>query len=225
VYTVSYDLVPYWSIVAKGVKEFLDYFFAAGNTFDPRWLPPRQGRTRVLYLHGGLHLVRRWDGAAAKIINDGRNLLEQFGGPGQAEPLFVSEGTAGDKREAIRRSDYLSFAYEQLSTDAGPFVVYGVGLGAQDAHIASALDRSEVKIAIGLHGADDASLKTAAAGYLQALPHTSPVFFRSSTHPLGDPGLKATEPGEPADVNAQELDTEYDELAKELFGDDWPIPG
>jgi hypothetical protein len=141
VYSTNYDLLPYWEMTALGVGNFIDYFFASANkdSFDPIWLPDPGDRTRVFFPHGALHLVQRWNGVASKLKNHGRQLLEQFGTEPQSEPLFVSEGTADDKRAAIRGSDYLSFAYNELARDQGPFVLFGVGLGPQDTHIAEAL--------------------------------------------------------------------------------------
>jgi hypothetical protein len=222
VYTISYDLIAYWSMVASGITQFIDYFFAPGHSFDARWLPSAQGRTRMFFVHGALHLVRRWSGVVAKLTNDGRNLLDQFGEEPQAEPLFVSEGSADEKRAAIASSEYLAYAYEQLANDPGPFVLFGVGLAEQDKHIASALNRHGVWIAVGLHGDDPAALLADAARYVHMLHRANVVFFRSSTHPLGDPALHAVEGDAPVDIDEDAMDEEYDDLYDELFGDEWP---
>jgi hypothetical protein len=222
VYSMNYDLLPYWGMTASGVGNFVDYFFASAgrDSFDAIWLPDPAGRTRVFFPHGALHLVRRWSGVASKLKNHGRQLLEQFGAEPQSTPLFVSEGTADDKRKAIRRSDYLSFAYKELAHDQGPFVLFGVGLGPQDEHIAEAINRSGVMIAVGLHGEDPHDLEVKAAGYVPQLDRATLVFYKSSTHPLGDPGLRAGTPEE-IETDEDEIEADYEHMYEELFGEDW----
>jgi hypothetical protein len=49
-----------------------------------------------------------------------------------------SEGTTGDKPRAIRRSDYVSFAFCHLARDRGDMVIFGFSFGAHDSPDASA---------------------------------------------------------------------------------------
>lgn len=116
--------------------------------------------------------------------------------------------------------DYLSFAYNELAHDQGPFVLFGVGLGPQDEHIAEAINRSGVMIAIGLHGEDPHDLEVKAAGYVPQLDRATLVFYRSSTHPLGDPGLRAEEPEE-IETDEDQIEADYENMYEELFGEDW----
>src|SRR5690606_2616734 len=98
--------------------------------------------TKVLYLHGGLHLYHLPYGATFKrSATIQANLLDLFGTPYKngAVPLFISEGTSEDKLRSIYGSDYLSFAFAQFARYRGPTVVFGHGLGDSDAHLVNAM--------------------------------------------------------------------------------------
>ena len=92
----------------------LDYFWGEGQEFDVTDTETSGTATKVLYLHGGLHLYRLPSGATIKRKAEaGLSLLDLFGVPFTegAIPLFITEGTSQDKLASIHRSDYLSFAY------------------------------------------------------------------------------------------------------------------
>lgn len=144
VYSTNYDLLVYWAIMSGTPKEFPDYFWGANNSFDSGkteiWV---KHPTRVLYLHGAVHLYRDTFSITFKAkAEESWNLLEQFAGRQQRDvvPLFISEGTSENKLEAIRRSDYLSFAYEQFSRHEGPLVVFGHSLGESDQHLVAVMN-------------------------------------------------------------------------------------
>src|SRR5262249_40577295 len=121
VYTTNYDLLLYWSIMDES-KIFKDFFWGKWATapdeahFDltdtDLW---DEKCTKILFLHGALHLYRSKASTFKKIGGDRGSLLEQFDVRGDAIPLFISEGTSKDKLSAIKRDDYLSFAYERFS--------------------------------------------------------------------------------------------------------------
>ncbi|MGS8556542.1 DUF4917 family protein, partial [Salmonella enterica subsp. enterica serovar Soahanina] len=82
----------------------------------------------ILYLHGGLHLVRNLDGTARKLPTTDSTLLSSFAINNTIKtlddvPLFVSEGKVEEKLKTIRSSDYLSFCYEQLLGHEGALCI------------------------------------------------------------------------------------------------------
>lgn len=185
VYTSNYDLTAYWAHMTVA-NWFVDYFWGQpGNSFDPARTEVVPGRTRLLFLHGGLHLIRR-AGIEYKRVHAGANLLAQFGVDPTAEPLFISEGSSAQKLKAIHRSAYLAFAYQELLADPGPFVVLGHGLGPEDAHLAAALNRPGLQVAIGLRvNKPPAALAQRVADYDHALHLAQRRYFDVETHPLG----------------------------------------
>lgn len=192
VYSTNYDLLAYWAIMAQPAS-FKDYFWA-GPEFDISNTEVWGKCTKMHYLHGGLHLYRRPDGQTLKrpALED-ENLLDLFGQPfHNAVPLFVSEGTASQKRVSIYRSEYLSFAFSQFSQDAGPMVVFGHSLSANDDHIVKALQAHGSRaLAVSLlPGPDTVKRK---AEIVARLPKADILFFDATTHPLGSADLSIEE--------------------------------
>lgn len=187
VFTSSYDLLLYWSLMRR--PDDLGDFFWRG-CFDINDTEMHFDRRPVYYVHGALHLIRRADGRTCKLIRHDRNLLAQFLEDPDAEPLFVSEGTADDKLEAIRRSEYLTFAYDRLTRIEGKVVVFGHGLGQEDAHIAAAIRDPGLRIAVGIRAQTTEEFMARAGHYTNVLAGTQLTFFDATTHPLGDPALR-----------------------------------
>jgi hypothetical protein len=207
-YTTNYDLLPYWAIMeTKDEYKCKDFFWGADQSFDSsdahEW---NNGGTRVLYLHGALHLYHDLRGNTKKKVfqADGADLLTQFDVAGEWIPLFVSEGVSKDKLRSIRRNDYLSFAYWKFTFHRGPLVVFGSRLTKEhDQHILDAMkqwrqyDNSRLgrnspprKIAISIFPAIGSAEIIATKNRLQSeLTDCEVYFFDSTTHPLGDPGL------------------------------------
>jgi hypothetical protein len=112
VYSTNYDLLVYWAIMQDSTG-FVDYFF--GSLFDASnteiWSATN---TRVLFLHGALHLSRTIEGTLKRASGSGGNILNTFGDPIPGDlnaiPLFISEGSSQNKLASIRSNDYLSFA-------------------------------------------------------------------------------------------------------------------
>ncbi len=148
----------------------------------------------MYYLHGAIHLWQDADGQNGKWrYADGGNLLNlasQYGASSSRRPLFVSEGTWEAKRQAIRRSAYLSHCFEVLEEDHGDTVVLGHSLSGWDEHIASALaqgPRRHFAASIYPHQSDEDIVQTKARVTAALKRHQ--VYFDSETHPLGDPAL------------------------------------
>jgi len=209
VYTTNYDLVYYWSMMSLEDR-FKDYLWFGG--FDPTNTVVWGEATKVLYLHGALHLYRDGEGRTKKRgrETDRGSILRQIEDDREAVPLFISEGTSADKMASIRRNEYLWFAYEKLVKHPGKLVIFGHSMTPEfDQHILDALDRGEKRnywidirkkqthasrrVAISMRPAESRRIIHEKARLLQALPNLDLVFFDAASHPLGDPWLKVDE--------------------------------
>lgn len=204
IYSTNYDLLLYWAVMALDTAwPFKDYFWGACDVTGP-WVCFHSDDTdasdeasKVLYLHGALHLCELpWE-ETAKLVAQDKNLLDQFSVPERDEeypfvPLIVTEGSWQDKMAAIRRSDYLSFAFECFSAYQGPLVIFGHSLGDEDYHIVQALRQGDDQrpLAISIRAADESRIVERKLGFMQKLPHANIRFFDSATHPLGATGLR-----------------------------------
>jgi hypothetical protein len=174
-----------------GGDGFKDYFW--GQEFDVRDTDVWGNATRVLYLHGALHLyLSSADRTGKKIAEPFGGLLDTFGvTPPDSIPLFVSEGTADDKLDSIRRNDYLSFALLEFSRHSGPLAVFGQSLGSADQHLIDAMRKwHEPRIAVSMLQAEPEEILRKKAGYVAALPEAELLFFNAATHPLGVSALR-----------------------------------
>lgn len=197
VFTTNYDLIAYWAIMSAGQgARFLDYFLYGHfhEAHDWSWA---DDRTKILYLHGGIHLYRRLEGGTFKRAASSENLLKLFARKPLigAVPLFISEGSHRDKVRAIHRNDYLSFALEQLARYRGRLVIFGSSLGTTDRHLAEAINTiPERKIAVGLRREGAVRVIRMKAHFRHEFAKAELSFFDSATHPLGDPALKIPAP-------------------------------
>ncbi len=174
-----------------------DYFWAPNHTFDFTDTGLMPGRSGLLYLHGGVHMWQNtMTGTTGKWTNQGTGSLlsvlnRNFRRSPNRQPLIVSEGTSAQKLHVIRRSDYLSFARQQLNDDASDTVIFGASFSDQDQHIVAALrSGGRRRIAISVYPGTQVQNTETMARYKATLPDQDLVFFDSRTHPLGDPALK-----------------------------------
>jgi hypothetical protein len=148
IYSTNYDLLLYWSMMTDK-NQFKDFIWASDvdgvkNYFDATdtdlW-DIEKPVTKVLYVHGALHLYKQQDGRTfKKLAGEGGDLLELFDVQGDAIPLFISEGTSKDKLSAITRNDYLSFAYQRFAKHRGSLVIFGHSLTPEfDQHLLDAM--------------------------------------------------------------------------------------
>ena len=195
VYSTNYDLLIYWSVM-QDPTGFRDYFFS-GTVFDVGNTEVWSKSTKILFLHGGLHLYRTRLGQTLKRTAGAfGNLLEDFATPitgyEGAVPLFISEGNSTEKLRSIYTSDYLSFAYGELSRHSGPLVIFGQSLDSQfDRHLTVAIRGTTPKVlGIGIYPpADGTSVADLKASWAAKFSKDELLFFDSTTHPLGDPAL------------------------------------
>jgi hypothetical protein len=218
VYSTNYDLLLYWSMM-NDRDRFKDFVWGRDgdnrrNLFDisdtDLW-DESKPFTKVLFLHGALHLYKNAEGRTfKKLSGEDGNLLDLFDVQGDAIPLFISEGRSRDKLSAITRNDYLSFAYERFSKHRGSLVVFGHSLTPEfDQHLLDAIRKwkrydqqrmsfqtvpSRRVVAISVRAANDAHAVIDLKSRLtKALSDYEVRFFDSRTHPLGRDGLRITD--------------------------------
>ncbi|MCF4998909.1 DUF4917 family protein [Pseudomonas syringae] len=194
VFTTNYDLLNYWAIQQRS-EVIDDLFNSADASFD--LAASGTEKTRLLYLHGGLHLVRNQDGTARKLTSTEGTLLGSFAINNTIKtlddvPLFVNEGPSAEKLKTIRSSDYLSFCYDQLLGHAESLCIFGHALGEQDAHIVRALQLAKPKaVAISIYPRSAAFIQHQKRHYAKVFEGTGAElrFFDSKSHALGSPKL------------------------------------
>jgi hypothetical protein len=189
VYSTNYDLLAYWAAM-HGQGQF-DDLFGEDATFNLHDTKP--SATRLLYLHGGMHLVKNFDGSARKLLSSESTLLGSFAVNALDDvPLFVCEGSSEEKLKVIRGSDYLSFCNIQLARHEGALCVFGHALGKQDRHIVDAVREARpASIAISILPRSESFIQHQKRHY-SALFEDLGVelkFFDAKTHPLGDAGF------------------------------------
>lgn len=206
VYSTNYDLLAYWAIMHEGAApaDFKDFFWSGADQheFDAANTDVSGNATLVYYLHGGIHLRTSTSGGTHKRVHDGASLLDDFeiAFDDPQLPLLVSEGTAADKLAAIRRSDYLSFAYAAFAEHRGGLVIFGQSLGDADKHLIDVINGwqkpwREPLLAISVRREGPAgAVRQRKLALAALLPYADIVFFDPATHPLGDPALGTDAP-------------------------------
>jgi len=187
VYSTNYDLLLYWAIMSVNAAGFTDFFFDGEFDLSNTEIWDRD-RTRILHLHGALHLYRIGSRTVKRRRDYSRNLLELFGDPyGEgAIPLFVSEGSSEEKLATITTSDYLGFAFNSFATHEGPLVVFGHSLSDYDDHILKAMSRWEGRgLAVGLLPDTEERIILQKARLMEKLSNALLTFYDATTHPLG----------------------------------------
>ena len=189
VYSSNYDLLAYWAVMHA--PEHFDDLFNEEATFNMH--AAQASGTRVLYLHGGMHLVKNLDGTVRKLQSSESTLLGSFAINALDDvPLFISEGRSAEKLKIIRTSDYLSFCHGQLAQHRDALCIFGHALGKQDAHIVAAIRQAQPKrLAISILPRSPAFIESQKRRYreLFADVQTELTFFSSKSHPLGNPEL------------------------------------
>lgn len=198
VFSTNYDLLVYWAAMREPAW-IRDYFFNVDlifDRFDVSVAP--EDATRVLFIHGGLHLWRLPDGRTLKRRREEtENLLDLVSQPPSqhkgATPLIITEGAAGDKLAAIYRSDYLAFAFEKLQAATGPLAIFGMSLQDSDEHLVSALQEAgarDLAVSMRATGATADSVEARSKAIEALFPKATVTLFAAETHPLGNPALR-----------------------------------
>ena len=188
-YSTNYDLLAYWAVMHDPLP--FDDMFDEDSGFTPR--PATAEKTRLLYLHGGMHLVKNIDGTTRKLPSSGSTLLGSFAINALDDvPTFINEGRSEEKLKIIRHSEYLSYCHGQLAAHQGALCIFGQALGAQDQHIVAAIRQARPNVlAISIYPRSAAFIQHQKKHYrdLFAGMETGLLFFDAKTHPLGNPDL------------------------------------
>ncbi len=197
VYTSNYDLLLPWA-VSQAPEGFATLFDEQGF-FDVR-RTASEG-TRVVHLHGGLHLLKLPDGTTRQRSAECAELLDGFAVniPGEV-PLFVNESRSEEKLRAIRASDYLSWGLGQLAGEREGLCLFGQHLDASDQHLLEAIRQARpAHLSIAIRPLSEASIINQKQHFMQRfadLPGTPVHFFDAASHPLGNPALAVAVPAE-----------------------------
>lgn len=191
VLSLNYDLLVYWTMThgfnVDDQHSFKDCFL--DSVFDDDWQRfrrPYRERTNTLvfYPHGSLALCRDLVDIESKIHVRGETLLETIldtWANGQHVPLFVSEGTSGQKLAAIQNSYYLSTVYREVIPSLNDsLTIFGWGMGEQEAHLLQRLAKANIpRVACSVYGGNQRACETAFRTLREHLGDIEVVFFDS----------------------------------------------
>lgn len=201
VFSTSYDLLVYYAAACKDFLGFVDYFWNDHGAFDESTIKLNDAslRTRLLFLHGALHLVVLSDGRTCKRKSSFRNLLEKFemphAGDRLARPLLVTEGQSTQKAREIANNVYLSFALRKLREFEDPLVVFGHQLAEQDDHLLEAMNEHPSRpLAISMVDHGKRANRRRQHQIRSRLEDCEAYFYDAATHPLGSPKLCIAKP-------------------------------
>lgn len=163
IYTLNYDLLLYWTIIkfneSKKIDIFKDGFGLSKNdyhTISYKNKADNNGQN-LYYLHGALHLFDNKTDFLKIKYNETRSLTEQILEKLQQNiyPIFISEGTAENKKNKIIHNAYLNSAYKSLQTIGSKdssLILFGTILKSNDEHILNAILDNNIKdIYIGIN--------------------------------------------------------------------------
>jgi Domain of unknown function (DUF4917) len=201
VFSTSYDLLAYYAAACEDFRGFIDYFWNEHGSFDESTITLNDAstRTRLLFLHGAVHLVVLGDGRTCKRKSSMFGLLEKFdmphAGDQLARPLLVTEGQSAQKAREIAKNVYLSFALRKLREYGDPLVVFGHRLGEQDQHLIDAINEHPSRpLAIGLVDRGRRTNRRRQHEIRSRLEDCEVYFYDAATHPLGSGKLKVESP-------------------------------
>lgn len=186
VYTSNYDLVLPWAM--QHAPQGFAALFDEQGFFDLR--RTRSEGTRVMHLHGGLHLLKLPDGSTRQRSAECAELLDGFAVniPGEV-PLFVNEERSDEKLRAIRNSDYLGWCLTQLAQESQGLCLFGQHLDSTDQHLLEAIRQARpAHLSIAIRPLSEASVINQKQHFMDRfgdLPGTEVYFFDASTHPMG----------------------------------------
>ncbi|WAB99085.1 DUF4917 family protein [Pseudomonas putida] len=190
VYTSNYDLILPWAV--QHAPEGFATLFDEQGFFDVR--RTRSEGTRVLHVHGGLHLLKLPDGTTRQRSAESAELLDGFAVniPGEV-PLFVNEDRSDEKLRAIRNSDYLGWCLGQLAQESQGLCLFGQHLDSSDQHLLDAIRQARPRhLAIAIRPLSEASVINQKQHFVERfgdLAGTALHFFDAGTHPLGAAAL------------------------------------
>lgn len=162
IFTLNYDLLLYWALMQDEIEPEVacdDGFRKPEDNYEApyvTWEPDNTYNQNVYYLHGALHLFDAgfelqkytWVNTGMALIDQIRSALED-----NRFPVFVAEGTSGEKFTRIRHSDFLAKAYRSFLPIGGALFVYGHSLAENDDHILKCIARGKTThLFVSLYG-------------------------------------------------------------------------
>ncbi|BBH47818.1 DUF4917 family protein [Pseudomonas sp. KU43P] len=195
IYTSNYDLILPWAM--QHAAQGFAHLFDEQGFFDVR--RTRTEGTRVMHLHGGLHLLKLPDGSTRQRSADSAELLDGFAVniPGEV-PLFVNEDRSEEKLRAIRSSDYLGWCLGQLAQESQGLCLFGQHLDKSDQHLLEAIRQARpAHLSIAIRPLGEASVLNQKRHFVERfadLKATELHFFDASSHPLGQAELAVEVP-------------------------------
>ena len=166
IFTLNYDVLLYWALMQDEVDKLGlapdDGFRHPEDDYDQPYVSWQQAHTAtVSYLHGALHLFDyrqeiikyTWSKTEIPIIEQIRSALND-----DKFPLFVAEGTSGQKRDRILHNAYLHKALRSFegccNTKKASVTIYGHSLAENDAHVLRCIVKGKcANLYVSLHGA------------------------------------------------------------------------
>jgi hypothetical protein len=125
----GYDLRIYWSLMLldEDARDLFHDFFlkdkkSEENPIFNKTFAHKKDRLRIFYIHGALHLYSQGEEIRKIKYNKAikENILDKFDKlcqePG-IKPLCIVEGSPAYKLNFIKSSEYLNFAYDELTQD------------------------------------------------------------------------------------------------------------
>ncbi len=163
IYTLNYDLLLYWSLIKLNEIKQTDVFrdgFGKSKEDSSEIVYKNKAdnnRQNLFYLHGALHLYDKGTDFLKITYQPNKPLREQILNKlnKNTYPIFISEGTAENKKQKIIHNAYLNSAYKSLQTIRSvnsSLVLFGTMLKSNDEHIKTAiLDNGVKKLYIGIN--------------------------------------------------------------------------
>ncbi len=152
IFTLNYDCLLYWVLLNR--EDFLKRYpnreiFEMDDGFRPYYnelVWKEKGKQNVFYLHGALHLYKKYNSLICKIWNDGRYLMDVIKKNlyDNKYPLIVTEGSSKNKLNKILKenNDYLACCYSKLNEIKDILFIHGHSLDKKDKHIFDAISKN-----------------------------------------------------------------------------------
>jgi len=185
VFTLNYDLLLYW-VNLERVK--LRDGFAFGRQIGSMRGPFSESADCHLFnLHGGLHLFQDSRGEMMKAFDRGDGVIATITkaiSVSRRFPVYVAEGTSGQKVRKINSVPYLRHCYDKLRENEAAVFVYGHSADQNDVHIYRAIFMSgAAHLYFGVYQPDEEKLKKLdglLAGYKHGFASTIDYTFFDS---------------------------------------------
>lgn len=154
IYTLNYDLLLYWTtmkylelVSQKKIILSIDVKDGFANGDENDEYVEFLSEPNILYLHGGLHIFDKgetivkntYSRTSIPLKEQTLNYLKK-----NIYPVFISEGTSGQKITKIMHNAYLNVCFRRLQkmSNKTALVIFGTKLTSNDKHIVDAIIKS-----------------------------------------------------------------------------------